>query len=55
MRTAVDREDDRKYMMGLARLLGVDLEEDDPHDDERVDSAGFTKDYLQRTSLNGLQ
>ncbi len=44
-----------KYMMGLVDLLGVDDEENDPHDDERHDAAGFTKDYLQRTSLHGLQ
>ena len=50
-----EKEGDRKYLMGLAQLLGIDLEEEDPHDDERVDAAGFTKDYLQRTSLHGLQ
>ncbi len=44
-----------KYMMGLVDLLGVDDEANDPHDDERDDAAGFTKDYLQRTSLHGLQ
>lgn len=44
-----------QYMMGLATLLGLDEEENDPHDDERHDPAGFTKDYLQRTSLHGLQ
>jgi len=40
---------------GLVDLLGVDDELHDPHDDERDDPAGFTKDYLQRTSLHGLQ
>ena len=33
----------------------IDMEEEDPCDDERADVAGFTKDYLQRTSLHGLQ
>lgn len=41
--------------MGLVALLGVDNEENDPYDDERHDPAGFTKDFLQRTSLHGLQ
>jgi len=40
---------------GLVDLLGVDDQEQDPYDDERDDAAGFTKDYLQRTSLHGLQ
>ncbi len=44
-----------KYVMGLLELLGADDEENDPYDDERHDAAGFTKDYLQRTSLHGLQ
>ena len=44
-----------KYLMGLAHLLGVDDENDDPYDDERHDPAGFTKDYLQRSTLHGLQ
>ena len=39
----------------LTELLGVDMERDDAHDDEREDAAGFTKDFLQRTSLHGLQ
>ena len=50
-----EKEGDRKYLMGLAQLLGIDMEEEDPYDDERADVAGFTKDYLQRTSLHGLQ
>ncbi len=44
-----------KYMMGLLELLGADDEQNDPYDDEREDPAGFTKDFLQRTSLHGLQ
>ena len=49
------KSEDKKYVLGLATILGIDMEEDDPHDDERHDPAGFTKDYLQRTSLHGLQ
>ena len=49
------KEEKNKYMMGLVNLLGIDDQEDDPHDDERHDAAGFTKDFLQRTSLHGLQ
>ena len=48
-------ETERKYIMGLVELLGVDDEKADKFDDERHDPAGFTKDYLQRTSLHGLQ
>ena len=42
-------------MEGLATLLGIDQEKNDPYDDERHDPPGFTKDFLQRTSLHGLQ
>ena len=39
------------------RILGSmsTMEREDEHDDEREDPAGFTKDFLQRTSLHGLQ
>ena len=40
----------------VADLLSIDMEkEEDNYDDEREDAAGFTKDFLQRTSLHGLQ
>ena len=51
----VETEKDRRYMLGLAKLLGVDMEENDPFDDERVDVAGFTKDYFQRSTMHGFQ
>ena len=50
-----DQDSKKKYLMGLADLFGIDDDVNDPYDDERHDPAGFTKDYLQRTSLHGLQ
>lgn len=43
------------FMSGIGNLLGLDEQRNDPYDDEREDPAGFTKDFLQRTSLHGLQ